>query len=85
MAYTAAPTDRSTISDWAHTHRWLGAESLFKAGQRFHVSIDYVRQRLTVPPEYDDARARERAERSIELKAQSDQLRSVWRAQITGR
>jgi hypothetical protein len=54
----------------------------FKAGQRAHVSVDYIRQSLTVTPEYDDAaRAREHVKRTIELKAESDQLRSVWLAQ----
>lgn len=61
---------------------WLATAGFFKAGQRVNVSADYIRQSLTVTPEYDDAaKARERAERTIELKAQSDQLRSVWRAQ----
>jgi hypothetical protein len=81
-----SPRPQQPFMHWEHIDRWLGAESFFKAGQRVYISIDCIRQRLTVTPEYDDAaRARERAERTIELKAQSDQLRNVWRAQITGR
>ncbi|MFL9911147.1 hypothetical protein [Paraburkholderia sp. RL17-337-BIB-A] len=67
---------------WGHIDLWLATAGFFKAGQRVNVSIDYIRQSLTVTPEYDDAaKARERAERTIELKAQSDQLGSAWRAQ----
>lgn len=75
-------TDQPTRMYLAHTDMWLATAGFFKAGQRVNVSLDYIRQSLTVTPEYDDAaKARERAERTIELKAQSDQLRSVWRAQ----
>lgn len=66
--------------------RWLGAESFFTAGQRVHVSIDYIRPCLTVTPEYDDAaRAREREEFAIERKAANDELRKVWLAQAAER
>jgi hypothetical protein len=79
------PRPQQPFMPWEYIDRWSGAESFFKAGQRVHVCIDHIRQRLSVTPEYDDAaRARERAQRTIELKAQSDQLRSVRRAQIPG-
>jgi hypothetical protein len=58
------------------------AEKFFKAGQHVCISIDYIRQSLTVTPEYDEAaRARERAQRISERKAANDQLRGVWLAQ----
>jgi hypothetical protein len=80
------PHPQQPFMPWEHIDLWLATAGFFKAGQRVNVSLDYIRQSLTVTPEYDDAaKARERAERTIELKAQSDQLRSVWRAQITGR
>lgn len=80
------PRPQQPFMPWEHIDRWLGAESLFKAGQRVYISIDYIGQRLTVTREYDDAaKTRERTERTIELKAQSDQLRSVWLAQEAGR
>ncbi|ABE34672.1 hypothetical protein Bxe_B1287 [Paraburkholderia xenovorans LB400] len=83
MILDTPPRPRQPFMPWEHIDRWLGAKSFFKAGQRFHVSIDCTRHRLTVPP--NTMIPPERAARSIELKAQSDQLRSVWRAQITGR
>ncbi|REG61341.1 hypothetical protein B0G80_4188 [Paraburkholderia sp. BL6669N2] len=71
---------------WEHIDRWLGAESFFKAGQRVHVSIDYIRQRLTVTPGYDDvARASEREAFAIARKAASDELRKVWLVQAAER
>jgi hypothetical protein len=71
---------------WEHIDRWLGAEKFFRAGQRVYVSVDYRRQSLTVTPEYDEAaRARERAQRAIERKADNDELRKVWRAQTDNR
>ncbi|MFM0738144.1 hypothetical protein PQQ51_12965 [Paraburkholderia xenovorans] len=67
---------------WEHIDLWLTTAGFFKAGQRVYVSVDYIRQSLTVTPEYDEAaKAREHAKRTIELKAQSDQLGSAWRTQ----
>ncbi|HEX3637448.1 MAG TPA: hypothetical protein VHV99_18565 [Paraburkholderia sp.] len=67
---------------WEHIDRWLGAEKFFRAGQRVYVSVDYSRQSLMVTPEYDEAaKARERAQRTIERKAENDELRGVWLAQ----
>ncbi|MBC8733286.1 hypothetical protein [Paraburkholderia sp. UCT2] len=66
---------------WEHIDLWLGTAGFFKAGQRVHVSVDYIRQSLTVTPEYDDtAKAREREELAIERKAANEELRNVWRA-----
>ncbi|NML31666.1 hypothetical protein [Paraburkholderia antibiotica] len=68
---------------WEHIDRWLGAGHLFSTGQRVNVSVDYIRQSLTVTPEYDDAvKAREREALAIARKADNDELRKVWRAQV---
>ncbi|WP_144153254.1 hypothetical protein [Paraburkholderia sp. BCC1885] len=80
------PRPRQPFMPWEHIDRWLGAESFFKAGQRVHVSIDYIRQRLIVTPEYDyAAKAREREAFAIERNADNDELRKVWRAQTDNR
>jgi hypothetical protein len=71
---------------WEHIDRWLGAGNLFSPGQRVNVSVDYIRQCLTVTPEYDDAaKAREREAFAIGRKAGNDELRKVWRAQVDER
>ncbi|NML35510.1 hypothetical protein [Paraburkholderia antibiotica] len=68
---------------WEHIDRWLGAGHLFSAGQRVNVSVDYIRQCLTVTSEDDyAAKAREREAFAIERKVANDELRKVWRAQL---
>jgi hypothetical protein len=48
-----------------------------------NISVDYTRQSLTVTPEYDYAvRKHEREAFAIERKAENDELRKVWRAQV---
>ncbi|OLL27230.1 hypothetical protein BTH42_33930 [Burkholderia sp. SRS-W-2-2016] len=70
---------------WEHIERWLGASNFFSPGQRVNVSVDHVRQCLTVTPEYDyAAKAREREAFAIERKAANEELRKVWQAQTKG-
>ncbi|NML34257.1 hypothetical protein [Paraburkholderia antibiotica] len=65
-----------------HIDRWLGTEAFFRTGQRVNVSVDYIRQCLTVTPEYDYAAIKRESEAfAIERKVANDELRKVWRAQ----
>ncbi|WP_144157393.1 hypothetical protein [Paraburkholderia sp. BCC1885] len=77
------PRPQQPFLPWEHIDRWLGEGHLFSTGQRVNVSVDYIRQSLTVTPEYDyPARKREREAFAIERKAENDELRKAWLAQV---